>query len=82
MSRGSILVVALLALPPTTVTAAEQAWEFSPYKVQIWLATETAGELHGRDADAAGAAGGDLALGVHGGPGTLVVSLQRVAVGG
>ena len=32
-------------LRPTELAAQEQAWEYSPYKVQIWLATETAGEL-------------------------------------
>ena len=32
-------------LRPAELLAQEQAWEFSPYQVQIWLATETAGEL-------------------------------------
>jgi len=42
------LLLAILAtclVRPTELTAQQQAWEFSPYKVQIWLATETAGEL-------------------------------------
>ena len=38
-------VVASLLLYPSHSTAQQQAWEFSPYQVQIWLATETAGEL-------------------------------------
>ncbi len=45
---GVALLLGLLAacpLWPAELAAQEQAWEFSRYKVQIWLATETAGEL-------------------------------------
>lgn len=50
--RRAVYVVPLLLavltswlLHPQDVSAQQQAWEYSPYKVQIWLATETSGEL-------------------------------------
>ena len=47
---AAVLVAALTAclLRPSDLAAQQQAWEYSPYKVQIWLATETAGELDQR----------------------------------
>lgn len=40
------LLLAVLILLPCDVSAQQQqAWEFSPYKVEIWLATETSAEL-------------------------------------
>src|SRR3990167_2747742 len=41
-------VLASSLLRPNDLAAQQQAWEYSPYKVQIWLATETAGDLDGR----------------------------------
>ncbi|MBI2477659.1 MAG: hypothetical protein HYV60_03130, partial [Planctomycetia bacterium] len=41
-------VLASSLLRPNDLAAQQQAWEYSPYKVQIWLATETAGELDER----------------------------------
>lgn len=43
-----LVVPAAWLVDPAEIAAQEQAWEFSPYKVQIWLATETAGELDER----------------------------------
>ncbi|MBC8350641.1 MAG: hypothetical protein H8E66_01560 [Planctomycetes bacterium] len=46
--RVVTLLIAMLApclLRPSVLFGQQQAFEFSPYKVQIWLATETAGEL-------------------------------------
>ncbi|MCB9873738.1 MAG: hypothetical protein H6821_06120 [Planctomycetaceae bacterium] len=38
-------VIATCLLLPSRSPAQQQAWEYSPYKVQIWQATESAGEL-------------------------------------
>lgn len=47
---AAVLLAALTAclLRPGDVAAQQQAWEYAPYKVRIWLATETAGELDQR----------------------------------
>ncbi len=39
------LVGVMCCLVTTRGSAQEQAWEFTPYKVQIWLATSASGEL-------------------------------------
>ncbi|HUG68737.1 MAG TPA: hypothetical protein VMM76_13360 [Pirellulaceae bacterium] len=46
----AILLATFLAclLGSRNLAAQQQAWEYSPYKVRIWLATETAGELDQR----------------------------------